>query len=379
MSFAEAAAFAAPTSRPWRPLLEERDAERARDIVASIATAVRDLRPTSASRCLLGPTGRAVFFTYAASAGLADDATASALLESDVVALCRNGCPIGLWHGYAGLRWALTRLATGDGVEAALERIDGVILAALAAKTWPGVFDLSDGVAGIALAYTGLHTPRDPRILRLALGHLETWLNGSAGQGDIGCAHGLPGVVGVVSRIVDAGVESERGRRMLARAVPLMLAIHAGRDGNASWCRGDAGLAVTLLAAARAAGKPAWEVTAIELARRAALYARDHEPVDACICHGVAGLGHVLNRLQQATGDEELRAAAVHFLRRTIEKRRPGEGAAGYAMLQPRQGAICWVPDISMMVGAAGVGLVLLAASTAHSPTWDSLLLADVD
>jgi hypothetical protein len=78
--------------------------------------------------------------------------------------------------------------------------------------------------------------------------------------------------------------------------------------------------------------------------------------VDASICHGSAGLAHIFNRLYQATGQSVFRSAAEEWLQHLVET---------------------WCPDAEpgLLTGAAGVGLVLLAASTPHEPRWDRLFL----
>jgi len=362
---------------PWEPLLEGGEADRALAIVSEIAVAVRDLPEATGSRCLLGATGRATFLAYAAWSGLADEAAATALLESDLVALCTQGCPVGLWHGYAGLRWALTHLAPGEDIVDPLERIDAVIRGALEASPWAGGHDLSDGLAGVALALVATPASSGSRALGRVVDHAEDWLDTRTGPVELGCAHGLAGVVGAVARLATAGVEPDRCARLLERAVPLLLDDGAEPDRNTSWCRGHAGLAVAVFSAGRAASRGDWEAAGVDLAHRAFRQARDQEPADACLCHGTAGLGHIANRFYQATRQDAFRGEALHFLRRAIEMRRPGEGAAGYSMLQRRAGLPTWVADTSLVVGAAGVGLALLAAGTPMRPEWDRLLLAD--
>jgi lantibiotic biosynthesis protein len=364
-------------SSGWEPLLEGREAVRARDIVSEIAVAVRDLPPGAATRCLRGATGRALFLSYASSAGLADDADAIALLESDLVTLFTEGCPVGLWYGYAGLRWALTHLVADEDIAVNVARIDAVISGALDASPWIGPYDLGEGLVGLALAYVASPRPRESPALHRVLDHLDEVRETGTDRKALGCAHGLAGVIGVAARAAIAGVDAECCRRILERAVPIILSA-AERDPNAGWCRGDAGLAVTLLAAARATDHVAWEDAAIEFAHRALRTARATEPVDACLCHGMAGLAHLFNRLHQATRQDAFREAALHFLRRTMDIRRPGEGAAGYTMLWATPDDARWVADTTLFVGVAGVGLALLAASTPITPAWDSLLLADI-
>jgi lantibiotic modifying enzyme len=144
-----------------------------------------------------------------------------------------------------------------------------------------------------------------------------------------------------------------------------------------AWCYGDPGIAAALWLAARAAGEPAWEAEALHLARTAARRAPERSGVrDACLCHGAAGLGHLFNRLGQATGDPELLAAARAWLARALDLREPGRGVAGFVTWGPDAAErMDWRDDPSLLTGAAGVGLALLAAATAVEPAWDRFLL----
>jgi lantibiotic biosynthesis protein len=364
-------------SRGWEPLLEGGEAERARHTVSEIVAAVRDLPQVSPTRCLRGRTGRAVFLSYAASAGLADEADAVALLERDVVTLFNEGCAVGLWYGYAGLRWALTHLvADGDAAES-VARIDALVSDVLGANPWKGRYDLAEGLAGLALAYVAAEETASSIRMRI-LDHLEDVRETGTDRRALGCAHGLAGIVGAVARLAIGGVERERCRRILEGAMPSLLSLAADPEPNAGWCRGDAGLAVASLAAARAMDRADWEDAAMDLAYRAIATARAREPADACLCHGMAGLAHLFNRLYKATHQDAFREGALHFLRRTMDIRRPGDGAAGYTMLWPTPEETRWVATTTLFSGVAGVGLVLLAAITPVAPAWDSLLLADV-
>jgi len=56
--------------------------------------------------------------------------------------------------------------------------------------------------------------------------------------------------------------------------------------------------------------------------------------------------------------------------------RRPGQGIGGYLSAENSPGGgLDWVEDASLLTGAAGIALALLAAITPIEPTWDRLLL----
>jgi lantibiotic modifying enzyme len=147
-----------------------------------------------------------------------------------------------------------------------------------------------------------------------------------------------------------------------------------------AWCYGDPGVAAVLLTAARAFGRPDWEEEALAAARLAAR--RPLKPVkaiDAGLCHGAAGLGHLFNRMYQISGDPELREAAVAWYQRTLAMRSPGEGIAGYrAWSATRPGESSWQNDPGFLLGVSGIGLALLAAVSEVDPGWDRVLQASL-
>jgi hypothetical protein len=144
-----------------------------------------------------------------------------------------------------------------------------------------------------------------------------------------------------------------------------------------AWCYGDAGLAAALLVAARGAGESAWEREALKIARVAAERGAERSGVvDAALCHGAAGLGHVFNRFFQATCEDWSRRASSFWFARALEMRRPGKGVGGFLSFQrDERGEAHMVADTGLLDGAAGIALALLAASTANEPSWDRTLL----
>jgi lantibiotic modifying enzyme len=144
-----------------------------------------------------------------------------------------------------------------------------------------------------------------------------------------------------------------------------------------AWCYGDPGVAAALLGAARCLHEPAWERQALAMAQRASERPADQAGVvDTGLCHGAAGLGHLFNRLYQATNEPQLAEAAQSWFARALQMRRPGRGIGGYqAWTLGDKGEMTWVAESGLLTGAAGIALSLLAATTAIEPAWDRVLL----
>ena len=101
----------------------------------------------------------------------------------------------------------------------------------------------------------------------------------AAGYYNLGLAHGVPGVIAFLARLLPTNVAPAQVRRLLAGAVQWLLR-QKDRDERGSyryfvgspgtrlaWCYGDLGVAQALLLAGRLNNEPRWELEALDLAR----------------------------------------------------------------------------------------------------------------
>jgi hypothetical protein len=102
-------------------------------------------------------------------------------------------------------------------------------------------------------------------------------------------------------------------------------------------------------------GEAGWERAALAIARRAAGWPADKSVFDVGLCHGAAGVGHLFNRLFQATGEDCFAEAARFWLERTLALRQPGRGIAGYLSWSPgADGALTWLAEPGLPHGGGG-------------------------
>lgn len=303
----------------------------------------------------------------------------------------------GLWGGAAGIGWAIAHLADGDEAEQFCALIEAALIRSLdrpgdrdydliSGLVGYGVFALERGEAGRSLARRVLdELERDAR----PRGEGTAWHTSPTvmppnvravcpdGHWNLGLAHGVPGVIGLLARYVAAGVEVDRARQLLDGSVRYLLDAEPpnarGRypswhprdgepNGRLAWCYGDLGISLVLLAAADARAQPEWRAEALALAHACA--SREIEAAHVTntpICHGAFGAAHLFNRLHQATRDPRFAAAAVRWLDHAL------------AMTDEHP-----VADRSLLEGTAGIALVLHAMISEVEPGWDRLLLIDV-
>ncbi len=411
----------------WRPILDGPLAERARTAVHDIVNALPG--PSAAEiidPSLAGGTaGLALLCGYLARAGYDDDENAAQFLEQAIKAVSTEHIGPSFYGGFAGIAWSTELLQSqlmdpdDDDDDDANEEIDEVLKDYLQQSSWNDDYDLISGLVGFGVyALARLPRPTAVECLEHVIDHLDktaernpdgiAWLTPPyllpphqlkecpGGYYNLGLAHGVPGVIALLGEACAAGVAYTKARPLLDGAVAWLLRqkltdaestfsswlVPGVKPNNCrvAWCYGDAGLSAALLIAARSVGNSAWEDEAIHVARRAALRSPETAGVvDAGLCHGAAGLGHIYNRMFQATDDPIFKESARFWFERTLELKRPGQGIAGFSAFRPDQdGNEAWEDDPGILTGAAGIALALLAATTDIEPKWDQMLLVSV-
>ncbi len=417
------APFARANGAPWRPLLSgparDRALEAVNRIAADIAASQGNGGAQSDPSLSSGRAGHAVFFAQRARAGHGDDAAdrAERCLDDAVDTLASTPLGASLYSGFSGIAWAaeLVGRLLDPGGEDRGEAIDDALAQLLArAELDREPFDVILGLTGLGV-YALERWPRAAAVdsANRIVAHFESrarrdrtgayWWTAPAlllgrrrqeypeGGVDLGVAHGVAGVIPFLARAsaLGAGSPSARAladdavRWLLAQAVPgdagptipYFIADGAPRlPARSAWCYGDPGVAAALLVAAEDACEPFWVEEATALGVRAA--ARPPHlsgVVDAGFCHGSAGLAHLFNRMFQLTGEARLAEAARFWLERTLDLCAPG--APEPLPWVSEAGQPPW-SGLGLLEGAAGVALVLLAASTAAEPVWDRMFLA---
>lgn len=326
--------------------------------------------------------------------------------------------------GISGIGWVLQfiinhdkecclgRYDAGDLVE-----IDEALCAYVAPTPWKFDFDLVSGLVGIGIYalrrrefVSGQHliaqvvhqlaasavgdqqecawrTPqptldRKLRLSGLQLDHLASI--------DLGLAHGVPGVIALLSKCVTSGVQTDVARPLLSRAVTWVLrrrlssnalssfSVSADRydSSRVAWCYGDPGVALSLFLAARSLGDISLQNIASEIAVKSAGRRHSgHGIVDACYCHGSAGLAQLYRRMYQMSGDKCLSFASDHWLNETL-KFGTGESAdGGYAYPRSKGGRFHHMPSQALLEGIIGTGLVLSSPKNDDFGDWDEALL----
>jgi lantibiotic modifying enzyme len=398
----------------WQPVLCGEEAASARRAVAEIAAALASDRGPPGHDLAGGAAGAALLFGYLARVTGDAGHRAAALALVDRAADHLACVPTGpsLFHGFPGVAWAADHLRSllGEVDPSCNDDIDDAVATALGCAAGVLGFDLVTGVVGLGVyALERAGRPIADRCAARVVAQLAATARRVPGgvvwtapdrpdRIDLGLAHGIPGVIALLARCAcpEAGpcsrdtAATARGlldgavawllaqRDPDARFPPVIVGDRPRPPGRAGWCYGDAAVALALVHASRA-GDPAWFDAGLEIARTAAARPACETGVrDAGLCHGAAALGLIYQRLHHATGDPALHAAARDWVLRILARRSGrDEPAITAGWSQATTGAPCAVPGL--MNGAAGIGLVLLAASSEVAPDWDRALLLSGD
>jgi lantibiotic biosynthesis protein len=222
---------------------------------------------------------------------------------------------------------------------------------------------------------------------------------------DLGLAHGLAGPLAALSFAWQAGYRIDGYREAIERLsrwllaqrltdpwgphwpedIPYDLATRASgppQQGDEvslsrpSWCHGEPGVATALWLAGSALedeGPRRTAVASLEGVFRRP-FADPRNPYQLCsptVCHGVGGLLAISLRFAALSGSEVIRAQIPGLVGNVLDACDPDLPLG----VQDQEVPGYFVDDPGFLTGAAGVALVLLAASTSTPLSWDRTLL----
>ncbi|MEU6238528.1 lanthionine synthetase C family protein [Kitasatospora sp. NPDC047058] len=335
----------------------------------------------------------------------------------------------GLFDGLSGFAFAVESLSrNGDRYQHLLSAVDELLApraAAVAAKLDVGAdgvptstYDTVNGASGVA-AYLLRRDPFGvlPQVLTALVRRSRPDPHGAprwatppgmptseamrraypSGQLNCGLAHGIPGVLAVLSLAARAGHEvpgqidavRSLARWLLAQRVDDAWggswpdAVPPAPDGRevprrtavatrGAWCYGNPGVARSLWLAGQTLDDDELRRSAVEgvmsVLRRPVELRYLSSPT---YCHGWAGLLGIVLRFSRETASGPLEGAASALVDRLLGAYDP-ELPFGYASLEAGDTA---VDRAGVLDGAAGVAMALMAAAADVEPAWDRMFL----
>lgn len=147
---------------------------------------------------------------------------------------------------------------------------------------------------------------------------------------------------------------------------------HYGRQ--LSWCYGDLACAYAIDYAGRILEDDSLCQNANKILLTCAKYTNENnEILDASICHGSIGIGHIFARMYNKTKNEQYKNAANYWYQVTLEKAIFNNGLAGYKHYHGKE--IGFISERGLIEGVAGIGLSLISSISNIEPKWDKCLL----
>ena len=408
----------------WKPILDGEIQKEAIRIIKEVAEEVRDPKKewaTSEDATLAGGfSGLALFYAYLQGAFPEEgfESTAIEYLEKAVeISTSRQLYP-GLYAGTSGVTWTIHHLGADESDEEGgdpLAKIDAALLQYTGKTPWKDDYDVVSGLVGIGVyALEALPKPRAKTLLEQIIMRLSEkaeekeggvawktepellppWQRELAPKGyyNLGLAHGIPGIWAILAQAAAEGIQTDLATSLLEKSIswflrqfiekeesfPSWVVVEGTSDRGSryAWCYGEPGIAISLFSSARFLGRSDWEEKALSIMRRVAKAPPERAGVkDAGICHGSAGLAHILNRFFQATEEELFRTAAEHWYKKTVEFQEPGKGIAGFRFMDEEK---VEHSDPGLLTGSAGISLALLSAAFPIEPLWDRFLLTSI-
>ncbi len=365
-----------------------------------------------------GKTGIALFFFYYANLTMEEKYVDFAhQLISEIFEEVNNDYTIHTWAGgLSGVGWMMEHLVQNEFVEAdtdeILEALDPFLHKAMIYDIEKGNYDFLHGAVGTGTYFLSrLAKKESADYLKELVDHLDKLkhepkdIKGAIAwesvldheKGDKGynlsLSHGISAIIAFLGKVLEKGIYTEKVSPLLNGAVAFLLGnaldtnefssnfpswIGEGYPTGPSrmaWCYGDLGIGVALLQAARSAGNKEWEKKAVDtlLHSTGRKDVKENSVIDAGLCHGAAGIGHIYNRMYHYTGHETFKESALYWLEQTLKMAVYDDGYAGYkAWHTEKYGG--WVAEAGLLEGVAGIGLMLISMISDIEPGWDRTL-----
>jgi lantibiotic biosynthesis protein len=419
----------------WRAVLTGADAESARAVALDVASRLAAQERVAEDRSAAGlgsPDSSIALLCAQLDRSLPDagwDRAGHVHLAAAARAAERDGAPLGLFDGVAGLGFAAQWLAAGRRrYRTLLTAIDGALARGVAERsaglaaangTPAGGWDLISGITGVGVYLLARREEPGPRaalhetlaalvdLMRETDGaprwatrpeqlHEDMRARTPGGNLNCGVAHGAPGPLALMSLALTEGVEVRgQGEAMRRTAdwvagqcrpgrfgpewpavIPLGEAHRAERrPARPAWGYGNAGVARALWLAGGALDEPDYRRLAERALRAALERQRTDRPLHApTLRHGTAGLAEVALRMAADSGAEDLSREA-RMLCVALGERFEQDAPFGYRGDEQARDLRGPEVDATLLEGAAGPPLVLLAAATDAEPGWDRALL----
>ncbi|MCW3466724.1 lanthionine synthetase C family protein [Chitinophaga nivalis] len=393
-------------------------------VLQQISQVLDDIVTTDTYPGLLGGyTGCALFYAYYYQLTERDEhlEKVHALILKSIEALSAEAMSVAHCNGITGIAWSIQHLIElgfieEDDIADTFSEIDLIAGRFLTAELAEERLDFLHQGLGIAL-YLLERLPAEHAATHLTalvqqleqqaipLEHGISWRDNFSATSreekeqpvfNLGLAHGMPAIIALLGRIYEKGIVPERTLPLIEKSVQWLLATRNkevpaggalfpvivdrnnvainGTQSRLGWCYGDLGIAAVLWQTGVRTGREDYKTEAHLIFKHIVQHrnAENGSINDACLCHGSAGVAHMLLQAFKATGDPLLQQGAEFWLQATLKMNTWEDGLAGYKFLHHPD----YVNSHNVLEGIAGIGLALMSFVDDNTvPAWDECLL----
>ncbi|MFY0255492.1 lanthionine synthetase C family protein [Chitinophaga sp. 30R24] len=213
---------------------------------------------------------------------------------------------------------------------------------------------------------------------------------------NLGLAHGVPSIIAILARIYENGIARTTVSPLITQSIDWLwstrkassapdnslfpvivdeLGINAGQaQSRLGWCYGDLGIATMLWGVGERLSQAAYKAYAHDIFRHIAQHRnrRNGAVHDACLCHGSAGIAHILQQAAIHTNDVLLQQSADEWWHITLQMNTWTDGPAGYKFYSHPE----YIASYNMLEGITGIGLALISFLEEEiKPAWNASML----
>ncbi len=400
----------------WSPISEE---VLIKDRIQQISVALEKFADYKSYSLLTGNSGMALFWYYYWSFTKKDkyfEEGNAIILKS--FGFTNTNVKNSLCDGISGFMWAVNHLVSNNFIDGDCNELfyeeEPYLGSSMMDEIQKGKYDYLHNALGLGLYFLSRNNKQSVNYIASLIFRLEEiaekdinglkWRStiqtkdGTKEVYNLSLSHGIASIIAFLSKAYKQDILQVKTKELLVGAITFLLSlksdvpnVHSGAyfpsfirvneneiDANSrlAWCYGDLGIGIVLWQAAHILQNDEWEKTAIDIllnttTRKDSI--KEHV-IDAGVCHGSAGIAHIYNRMYQYTGILTFKESAIYWLNVTLEKATFADGLAGYkAWYTPEYGG--WKNAAGLLEGIAGIGLVLLSATSNIEPKWDECLL----
>ncbi len=347
-------------------------------------------------------------------------------LGAEMISYCIEQINEGYSHptfcnGIAGLGWAIQHLKTNDFIDIDCDELlspfNSYLYNQMVFDLTRGNYDFLHGAMGYGFYFLSRYEHTENSDLKKAyqsyLDELITTLETlSISEGDtlkwestldiekgnkgfnLSLSHGISSILNFLSRLHRFEAFKESTRKLIRGGANYILGFEDKNPENLSlfpswvettvspeyksriaWCYGDLGIGLSLLRAGKALNDVAMQQHALNILNHTTNRKADDETqvVDAGVCHGSYGNALIYRRLCQERNTNSFEKMFNYWMTDGIEKAVHKDGYAGYKQWNGLKKE--WTPELSLLEGIAGIGLVLIDCLSDEPNTWDECLL----